>query len=134
MPQLTPPLGAQGIVDVRAELERRLVQLFSERVRQQPFEDEAERAERLNSVQSRIVDLLDSWIKVLDDYSSKGIQLQYQRYELEKPKPLIRDVLDTDFDSEHHRKFRVGRSLRDVEPSVNLFLKNLSGNWVTEEP
>ena len=134
MPQLTPPLGAQGIVDVRAELERRLVQLFSERVRQQPFEDEAERAERLNSVQSRIVDLLDSWIKVLDDYSSKGIQLQYQRYELEKPKPLIRDVLDTDFDSEHHRKFRVARSLRDVEPSVNLFLKNLSGSWVTEEP
>ena len=73
MPQLTPPLGAQRIADVRAELERRLIQLFSERVRQQPFEDEAEREERLSSVQSRIVDLLDSWIKVLDDYSAKGI-------------------------------------------------------------
>ncbi|MGO9489318.1 MAG: DISARM system helicase DrmA, partial [Solirubrobacteraceae bacterium] len=132
-PQLTPPLGAQRIGDVRAELERRLIQLFSERVRQQPLEDEEERAERLSSVQSRIVDLLDSWIYVVDDYSAKGIPVQYQRYELGKPKPLMREVLDTDFESEHHRKFRVGRSLRDVEPSVNLFLKDLSGDWLTEE-
>ena len=36
-------------------------------------------------------------------------------------------MLDTDFESEHHRKFRVNRSLRDVEPEVNLFLKDLSG-------
>ena len=134
VPQLTPPLGAERIADVRAGLERRLVQLFAERVRQQPLADESERSERLSSVQNRIVDLLDSWIKVLDDYSSKGIPLQYQRYELEKPKPLLRDVLDTDFESEHHRKFRVNRSLRDVEPSVNLFLRDLSGGWVTEEP
>ena len=133
VPQLTTPLGAERIADVRAELEQRLIQLFSERVRQQPFENEEERAERLSSVQSRVVDLLDSWIKVFDDYSSKGIPLQYQRYELDKAKPLIREVLDTDFESEHHRKFRVGRSLRDVEPSVNLFLKELSGNWLTEE-
>ena len=132
-PQLTPPLGAQRIGDVRTELERRLIRLFSERVRQQPFEDEEERAERLSSVQSRIVDLLDSWIYVVDDYSAKGIPVQYQRYELDKPKPLMREVLDTDFESEHHRKFRVGRSLRDVEPSVNLFLKDLSGDWLTEE-
>jgi Helicase conserved C-terminal domain len=134
VPQLTAPLGAERIADVRAELERRLIQVFSERVRQQPFEDEEERAKRLSSVQSRIVDLLDSWIKVIDDYAAQGIPLQYQRYELEKAKPLIREVLDTDFESEHHRKFRVGRSLRDVEPSVNLFLKDLSGNWLTEEP
>ena len=132
-PQLTPPLGAERIADVRAELERRLLELFSERVRQQPFEDEEEREERLSSVQNRIVDLLDSWSKVVDDYSAKGIPLQYQRYELDKPKPLMREMLDTDFESEHHRKFRVERSLRDVEPSVNLFLKDLSGDWLTEE-
>ena len=54
--------------------------------------------------------------RCIDDYSRNGIQLQYQRYELRQPKPLLRDILDTDFDSEHHRKFRVARSLRDVEP------------------
>jgi hypothetical protein len=36
-------------------------------------------------------------------------------------------VLDDVFESEHHRKFRANRSLRDVEPEVNLFLQDLSG-------
>ena len=53
--------------------------------------------------------------------------MQYQKYELKKPQPLLREMLDTEFESEHHRKFRANRSLRDVEPEVNLFLKNLSG-------
>jgi hypothetical protein len=41
-------------------------------------------------------------------------------------------MLDRDFESEHHRKFRANRSLRDVEPEVNLFLKDLSGIDVEE--
>ena len=43
-------------------------------------------------------------------------------------------MLDTVFDSEHHRKFRANRSLRDVEPEVNLFLKDLSGMDVEDRP
>jgi hypothetical protein len=125
--RLTPPEGAEHITEVRPELERRLLDTFLDRVRQQPFVDEDEREERLRSVQNRIVDLLDSWRKVLDDYHAAGVALQYQKYELKKPKPLLREMLDTEFESEHHRKFRANRSLRDVEPEVNLFLKNLSG-------
>ena len=53
--------------------------------------------------------------------------MQYQKYELKQSKPLLREMLDELFESEHHRKFRVNRSLRDVEPEVNLFLKDLSG-------
>ena len=94
---------------------------------------DAERAERVNGVESRIVDLLDSWSKVYDDYAADGIEMQYQKYELAKPKPLLREMLDTDFSSEHHRKFRVNRSLRDVEAEVNLFLTDLNGRWVEEE-
>ena len=99
---------------------------------QQPFADEDEREERLRSVQNRVVDLLDSWRKVFDDYHAAGVALQYQKYELKQPKPLLREMLDTDFESEHHRKFRVNRSLRDVEPEVNLFLKDLSGAQVED--
>ena len=44
--------------------------------------------------------------------------MQYQKYELDKPKPLLREMLDTDFTSEHHRKFRVNRSLREKEMPV----------------
>jgi hypothetical protein len=132
--QLTPPDGVERIADVRTELERRLLDTFLERVRQQPFTDEEERGERLRSVQNRVVDLLDSWRKIVDDYRSAGVNMQYQKYELKQPKPLLREMLDTDFESEHHWKFRANRSLRDVEPEVNLFLKDLSGIQVEDSP
>ncbi len=78
-------------------------------------------------MQNRVVDLLDSWRKVLDDYRAAGVRLQYQKYERNGPKPLLREMLDTDFESVHHRKFRVNRSLRDVEPEVNLFIRDGAG-------
>src|SRR5262249_39784099 len=130
-PPLTPPQGVERIVEVRAALERLLLDAFLSRVREQPFADEAEREERLRSVQNRVVDLLDSWRKVLDDYRAVGVAMQYQKYELAQPRPLLREMLDRDFESEHHRKFRVNRSLRDVEPDVNLYLKDLSGSSVS---
>lgn len=131
-PALTPPQGVAKIVEVRASLERRLLDAFLERVRQQPFADEAEREERLRSVQNRVVDLLDSWRKVFDDYWAAGVQVQYQKYELKGPRPLLREMLDEVFESAHHRKFRANRSLRDVEPEVNLFLNDLSGRQVDD--
>ena len=133
VPQLTPPQGVESITDVRAAIERRLLDAFLERVRQQPFSDESEREECLRSVQNRVVELLDSWQKILDDYRAAGISMQYQKYELKQPRPLLREMLDKDFESDHHRKFRANRSLRDVEPEVNLFLKDLSGMQV-EDP
>jgi Helicase conserved C-terminal domain len=126
-PQLTQARGAERLAAVRTELEPQLLELFRLRVLCQPLEED-ERAERLSSVQSRLVDLLDSWSRVYEDYAAHGVALQYQCYELAQPKPLLREMLDTDFDSAHHRKFRVNRSLRDVEPSVNLALKELSGS------
>ena len=128
--ELTPPLGAQRIADVRGTLERRLLDVFRSRVDEQPIQDVDEREERLRSVQNRVVDLLDSWRKVFEDYRSDGVDLQYQKYELQQPKPLLREILDKDFESEHHRKFRANRSLRDVEPEVNPFLKDLTGGPV----
>jgi len=129
---LTPPQGVEQIAIARAALERRVLAVFLERVRRQPFADEAEREERLRSVQNRIVDLLDSWRKILEDYRASGVEMQYQKYELDQPRPLLREMLDADFESEHHRKFRANRSLRDVEPEVNLFLKDLSGVQVED--
>ena len=128
--ELTPALGANRIGDMRAELERLLLDAFLERVRQQPITDEEEREQYLRSVQNRVVDLLDSWTKVIDDYQSTGVDVQYQRYEipgLRHPRPLLREILDKEFETEHHAKFRANRSMRDVEPNVNLFLEDLGG-------
>ena len=127
---LTPPGGVERIEAVRAAIERRLLDAFRERVDQQPFEDEEERDERLRSVQNRVVDLLDSWHTIVDDYHKAGVAVQYQRYELRQPSPLLREMLDKEFESEHHRKFRANRSLRDVEPVVDLFLRDLTGRQV----
>jgi len=132
LPELTPPQGAEQIARVRPALERHLLEAFLARVRQQPFADEAEREERLRSVQNRVVDLLDSWRKIFDDYLGVGVELQYQKYELDGPKPLLLEMLEKDFESEHHRKFRANRSLRDVEPEVNLLLRDLSGIQVED--
>jgi len=129
-PTLTTPRGVEKLRDVRVALEGRLVGIFLARVQQQPFTDDAERQERLRSVQSRIVDLLDSWQKIVDEYAAASVAVQYQPYELKGGRPLLRNMLDTDFESELHRKFRANRSLRDVEPEVNLYLRDLNGQEV----
>jgi hypothetical protein len=130
-PRLTPPQGAERIADVRTDLERRLLNAFLGRVREQPFADEEEREERLRSVQNRVVDLLDSWRKVFEDYRVNEVHMQYQKYELAQPRPLLREMLEKNLDA-HQRKFRANRSLRDVEPEVNLFLKDMDGVQVED--
>ena len=124
-PALTPPRRVEQIVNVRAALESRLLAAFVDRAGQQAFTEDDEREEGIRSVQDRVGDLLDSWRRVLDDYHGDGVGMQYQRYELRQPKPLLREMLEERFESEHHRKFRANRSLRDVEPEVNLYLHDL---------
>ena len=125
-PAMTPPAGVEAIAAERVELERLLLEVFRARINEQPLQDEAEREERLRSIQNRVGDLLDSWRAILDDYRADGVTMQYQRHEVRTRRPLLREMLDTDFESTHHRKFRANRSLRDVEPQVNLFLQDLS--------
>jgi len=132
LPELTPPRGVEHLGSGRPALEQRLLAAFLARVEEQPISDEEEREDRRRNVQDRVVDLLDSWLNVLADWQKDGIAVQYQKYELRQPKPLLREMLDQHFESEHHRKFRASRSLRDVEPEVNLYLKDLSGSEVED--
>lgn len=132
---MTPPLGVESIASEREKLEGLLREAFKARVLSQPFADEGEREQRLRSVQNRVVDLLDSWRKVLDDYKTHGVELRYQKYEgKDGARPLLRDLLEEEFETPHHRKFRVGRSLRDVEPEVNLSVENLTLSHPEENP
>ena len=131
---LTPPEGAERLAEVRAGLEPRLLETLRERVEQQPFDAPEERDERLRSVHDRVGALLDAWQAVVDGYREDTVAVHYQKYESLSPgaRPLLRDMLDTDFESEDHRRFRANRSLRDVEPTVNLFLRDLTGQDVGE--
>jgi hypothetical protein len=127
-PALTPPRGADRLAGVRVSLELRLKQLFERRLLEQQLDDD-ERAQRIASVQERIVDLLDAWQWIIDDYEHHGVELQYQRHErreLKQLKPLLYEVLDV-APTNQSAKFRAGRSLRGVEPSVSLYLRDLGG-------
>ena len=126
LPPMTPAAGVERIEAERTALERLLLNAFRARIAEQPIPED-ERDERLRSVRNRVGDLLDSWRAIYEDYHSDGVDMQYQKYEVRRRKPLLRGMLDRDFESHHHRKFRAIWSLRDVEPQVNLFLKDLSG-------
>jgi hypothetical protein len=125
--ELTPALGAAGIAAARAELEREALTAFLERVRSQPGMNQQELDERLRSVQSRTVDLLDAWETISNGYAADGVSLRYQKQEGPAGRPLLHDMLEREFDGIPHQKFRANRSLRDVEPPVNLYIREQDG-------
>ena len=59
--------------------------------------------------------------------TSTGTTLQYNPTEVGAAKPLLHEFLDPELKTlpPRHRKFRANRSMRDVEPSVNLWLRTL---------
>lgn len=125
-PALTLATGPTALEQVRSGLERLLVDAFSERVGRQHLPEE-ERDERLHGIHKRVGDLLDSWLHVVADYQASGVQVKYQQHERAQGKPLLREMLDDDFETPHHEKLRANRSLRDVEPQVNLFVPGPTG-------
>ena len=127
--ELAPPTGIERLAGARAEVERLLLDVFLDRVGDQPgVRDDAERDELVRSVRDRIVDLLDSWQHVVASYGEAGVGMKYQKHEAYQHatlRPLLREVLDREFETEHHAKFRANRSLRDVEPEVNVNVRDL---------
>jgi hypothetical protein len=92
---------------------------------------DAKEAEELRQkIRGRVVDLLDTWEHIAAEKGS----LQYQQ-EVGKAPPLLRDPLDPELERIPlaERKFKAQRSLRDVEPTVNLWVRNPDGFEVEEE-
>ena len=128
---MTPPRGASAIKERRAEIERLLKEVFSERIQDQPgaLDNEEERSEQLQSVRNRVDDLLDAWCAIWADTADTGQPLLYQKHESgSSGRPLLRDMTDEHIEDELHRRFRANRSLRDVEPEVRLVLVDSSSN------
>ena len=122
-PVLTPAEGARRISDAPADLRERVASVFRERIRRQPLSDE-ERDAAEATAQARTADLFDAWGRVRDGYEKDRSPLRYQPREGSSGPPLLREVLDRDFQTEHHRKFRAARSLRDVEPEVRISVRD----------
>ena len=85
------------------------------------------------TLRARVTDLLDSWCKVAEFQQNNSARLRYQPYEGGAGPALLRTALDPGSDlqpAQDARKFKAPRSLREVEPSVNLWLKRLDGSTI----
>jgi hypothetical protein len=134
---MTPPLGAMEILTERAKLEA-VVQALAERAFNHSRDLPPEEKERLRlRVQERARDLLDDWARAAQDYQSVGTGLQYNPVEAGGAKQLLYDFLSPDVKNlppdRWQMKFRANRSLRDVEPEVNLWVRTLADEELEEE-
>ncbi|MFO1419611.1 MAG: DISARM system helicase DrmA [Candidatus Competibacteraceae bacterium] len=125
---LTPPLGAGALESHRPRFEAALIRVLTDRATGHAALPAAEAAALRQNVGDRIKDLLDAWCQIAHEAADVGGALQYQSeaptgqrllYGFLHPKPPTRAY-----------KFRANRSMRDVEPSVNLWLKTLDNQDV----
>lgn len=130
---MTPPKGAREVLNERGQLNF-VADKMSERAANYK-EMSPEDAESLRQqVRDRTLGLLDSWKGIADKYHNQGVELQYQR-EIGGAQRLLYEFLHPDLKQlpSPHEKFRANRSMRDVEPSVNLWMKTLDDIEVVED-
>jgi hypothetical protein len=127
-PALTPPRGALGIVHERAELGD-IPDILAARARGHRHLTPEEEGRFDATLRARAKDLLDSWFKVAKAQQDVNARLVYQKYENADGPELLRTPLDPELATlgRDARKFKAPRSLRDVEPSVNLWIKRMDG-------
>ena len=105
-----------------------LVKVFGERALNHDVEKamNGEGAELEAQVTNRANTLLADWVKIVLEKAREGVGLNYQKYEdALGQSPLLRDFLDADLGSLKpiYSRFRANRSMRDVEPAVDILPK-----------
>jgi hypothetical protein len=129
-PHLTAPRKAADITQHRGELDF-VVDIIAERAFIHDEEQNKTEADDLRQkIRKRVNNLLDAWAHIAAD---KG-QLQYQQ-EVGVAPPLLQDFLDPELKNQPLiiQKFKAQRSLRDVEPVVNLWVMNPNNIEEVEE-
>lgn len=125
---MTPPCGAEEIQQRRAELEAFVHRLAERAARHDDQLDPTEAQQLQERVYRYGLSLLDDWQLIAERLQQQNTRLQYQRWETGGAQPLLYDFLDPDLEAllPSQRRFRAGRSLRDVEPAVELRVCNLN--------
>ena len=133
---MTPAKGATEVLKEQDQLQYAVDALVSKAKSHNLSLTEDEINRIASQVSLRSKDLLDEWNKQAKEMDDIGGTLQYQR-EAGNASPLLHEFLHPDLKnlppSHSKMKFRANRSMRDVEPSVNLWLKTIDGIEL-EEP
>lgn len=120
---MTTPLGASQINSQRQAVEALLTTISERAEAHNPNLTQTDTEQIRQSVRSQVLDLLDSWERIL----GRDTRLQYQS-ETDLAAPLLVDALDTQADNDlERRKFKAHRSLRDVEATVNVWIRDPYG-------
>jgi superfamily II DNA/RNA helicase len=123
---LTPPKGATEIVKERSKLDF-VVNALAERAASHMMLSAEDAKAVRERVRLRVADLLDEWEKLANEQRQVGGYLQYQEHEAGNARPLLHQFLDAELKtlSPKYRLFRANRSMRNVEPGVGVWVKNL---------
>ncbi len=129
---MTPAKGATQILRERGKLDW-VAQSLAKRAADLK-ETQPEANEIHDKVLRRSRDLLDEWEKIAKELFDIGSELQYQ-IEGGAAQRLLYEFLNPQLKKlpGRHKKFRANRSMRDVEPSVNLWVKTLDNIEVEED-
>lgn len=130
---MTPALGAQRILapELNARLEQ-FCQLMAERARDHRPDDlpSMPAAQVYHYVLNRCRVMVDDWKVIAQEWRNQhNSSIQYQREDRQSgAAALLHDFLDTAVENlpEQFRKFRANRSMRDVETSTELSVKELN--------
>lgn len=122
--------GEAQILQVRTELDA-VAERFAERASEHDADlSDAERQALRASVRQLCGDLLDDWLKIAQKSQQEGSSIQYQKEANTPPRRLLHEFMHPDLVDLHpiQRRFRANRSMRDVEPTVEVFVRNLN-DW-----
>lgn len=125
--QMTEPLGATEILTLRGALATFATRLADRAANHTLQLDPAELQRLRGDVLARANRILDDWLKIAKGFQETGTRLQYQ-LEVGNAQRLLYDFLHPDLPTlpTIRRRFRANRSMRDVEPNVDLAVKNVN--------
>jgi ATP-dependent helicase YprA (DUF1998 family) len=129
---MTPAKGAFRILQIRSELER-VAKIFAERAEHHSVDlqnDPVERQKLYDHVKQTCDQLLDAWMRIALMAQREGSRVDYQIEDRTAPRRLLYEFLHPDLPglTDLQKKFRANRSMRDVEPAVEVFVRNLN-DW-----
>jgi hypothetical protein len=135
-PRFTAASRAVQMANHRAEADF-VAEVISRRAEGHDPDLDAAASEALRvGIRARASALLDDWEHIAREQNETGSGLQYQREDAGKGAPPL---LHTPTDPElrkltpRRRQFKAQRSLRDVEPTVSLWVQTLDGQDIEEE-
>ncbi|MBD2036583.1 helicase [Leptolyngbya sp. FACHB-321] len=121
IPEMTPALGASHVGSQRQALNAVVETIACRAEAHSPDLDATASSALRQQVRAQVLDLFDTWQRLAD----RDKRLQYQK-ETDLAPPLLLDALSPDAAKEplERQKFKAYRSLRDVEATVNLWIRD----------